>query len=162
MDTLKNFSNVRLQSYNHNKAINIRKHNLRYTQDSLSIKKDVPNYLISNDGKLLEINNSNKKKIYNILKKNYEVDRKKHNELYKASNKRNLRNFQSTWCEGIFTFSEAIHRDLETKYSKQNLSLIASNCAKEISKKFGNELVYMTLHLDETTPHFHFAIKNFD
>jgi hypothetical protein len=76
--------------------------------------------------------------------------------------KRNLLNEQATWLEGVFTFSEAIHSDLGNKYTKEELSRVANNCAQDLAKQIGAELKYMVFHLDETTPHFHLAFKNFD
>ena len=34
--------------------------------------------------------------------------------------------------------------------------------AEYIAKKYGTQLIYLTLHMDETTPHFHFSLKNYD
>lgn len=159
---MKNFINVRVQSYNYKKQFNLLRHNFRHKQDSLSQLNEKPNFFISPDGKVLEINNTNKKKIYNLMSKEYQKDRSEHNELYKTKHKRNLRDFQATWTDGILTFSEAIHQDLGTKYSKEDLIKVAVNCSNDIAKKYKTKLIYLTLHMDETTPHFHFALKNFD
>ena len=111
---------------------------------------------------MLEIDNTNKKKIYDIVSKEYQKDRIKHNEIYKAKHKRNLRDFQATWTDGVLTFSEAIHQDLGNKYTQEDLIKVATSCANDIAKKYGTQLIYLTLHMDETTPHFHFALKNYD
>ncbi|WP_323591630.1 plasmid recombination protein [Aliarcobacter butzleri] len=111
---------------------------------------------------MLKIDNTNKKKIYDVISKHYKSDRTNHNEIYKSKHKRNLRDFQSTWTDGILTFSEAIHQDLGNKYTLEDLIKVATNCANDIAKKYGTKLIYLTLHMDETTPHFHFSLKNFD
>ena len=111
---------------------------------------------------MLEIDNTNKKKIYDIVSKEYQKDRTKHNEIYKAKHKRNLRDFQATWTDGVLTFSEAIHQDLGNKYTQEDLIKVATSCANDIAKKYGTQLIYLTLHMDETTPHFHFSLKNYD
>jgi hypothetical protein len=109
--------------------------------------------------------NSNKDFInlsYDFIADEYKKDRKLHNEKMYERKKRNLLNEQATWVEGVFTFSEAIHSDLGNKYTKEELSRVANNCAQDLAKQIGAELKYMVFHLDETTPHFHLAFKNFD
>ena len=159
---MKNFINVRVQSYNYKKQYDLLRHNFRHKKDSLSQINEKPNIFIGPNGKLLEIDNTNKKKIYDIVSKEYQKDRTKHNEIYKAKHKRNLRDFQSTWTDGVLTFSEAIHQDLGNKYTKEDLIKVATSCANDIAKKYDTKLIYLTLHMDETTPHFHFALKNYD
>lgn len=39
---------------------------------------------------------------------------------------------------------------------------IGNETIKEICNEMGTEVLYTSLHLDETTPHFHFQFKNFD
>jgi hypothetical protein len=159
---MKNFINVRVQSYNYKKQYDLLRHNFRHKKDSLSQINEKPNFFIGPNGKLLEIDNTNKKKIYDIVSKEYQKDRTKHNEIYKAKHKRNLRDFQSTWTDGVLTFSEAIHQDLGNKYTQEDLIKVATSCANDIAKKYGTQLIYLTLHMDEKTPHFHFSLKNFD
>ena len=159
---MKNFINVRVQSYNYKKQYDLLRHNFRHKKDSLSQINEKPNFFIGPNGKLLEIDNTNKKKIYDIVSKEYQKDRTKHNEIYKAKHKRNLRDFQSTWTDGVLTFSEAIHQDLGNKYTQEDLIKVATSCANDIAKKYGTQLIYLTLHMDETTPHFHFSLKNYD
>ena len=159
---MKNFINVRVQSYNYKKQYDLLRHNFRHKKDSLSQINEKPNFFIGPNGKVLKIDNTNKKKIYDALSKDYKSDRTKHNEIYKAKHKRNLRDFQSTWTDGVLTFSEAIHQDLGNKYTQEDLIKVATSCANDIAKKYGTQLIYLTLHMDETTPHFHFSLKNFD
>ena len=159
---MKNFINVRVQSYNYKKQYDLLRHNFRHKKDSLSQINEKSNFFIGPNGKVLKIDNTNKKKIYDALSKDYKSDRTKHNEIYKSKHKRNLRDFQSTWTDGILTFSEAIHQDLGTKYTLEDLIKVATNCANDIAKKYDTKLIYLTLHMDETTPHFHFSLKNFD
>ena len=159
---MKNFINVRVQSYNYKKQYDLLRHNFRHKKDSLSQINEKPNFFIGPNGKVLEIDNTNKKKIYDIVSKEYQKDRTKHNEIYKAKHKRNLRDFQATWTDGVLTFSEAIHQDLGNKYTQEDLIKVATSCANDIAKKYGTQLIYLTLHMDETTPHFHFSLKNYD
>jgi hypothetical protein len=157
---MKNFINVRVQAHNNAKNIIAIQHNIRY-QKSLSCINEANNILIIS-GEQIEITQDNKKDIANTLKKMYREDRIIHNEIYKKHNKRNLRESKGTWCEGVFTFSEAIHQDLNNKYSLDELVEVASNSLNEIAKKYNSEIKYMVLHLDEKNPHFHFQLSNFD
>lgn len=160
---MNNFINVRLQAYNHKKQLNLLKHNTRKIKSLSEQNNSKNNYIILNDGELVSMEEKElKDSLYNAYKDFYNKDRKEHNEKMYARRQRNLTNEQATWLEGIFTFSEAIHSDLGTKYTKEELSKVALNCARELAKQNGTELRYMVLHQDETTPHFHFALKNFD
>ncbi len=160
---MNNFINVRLQAYNHNKQLNILKHNTRKIK-SLSEKDEFKtNYIVLNAGELFDLKETNTKNtLYNTLKNSYDKDRKEHNEKMYVRRQRNLTNQQASWLEGVFTFSEAIKHDLENKYTIEELSRVAHNCAKDLVKQLNSDLKYLVLHLDETTPHFHFALKNYD
>ena len=160
----KNFINIRIQAHNNLKIYNSFKHNLRHTQKSLSSKEDSKNnnYLFL-DNKTIEITNKNKKDLYNRISKDYQEDRKKHNELYKANFKRNLREVKSTYCEGVFTFSEGLKVDLKNKkYTLNDLSKVALECLDDFAKQYKTKINYMVLHLDEKTPHFQFSFSNYD
>lgn len=160
----KNFINIRIQAHNNLKIYNSFKHNLRHTQKSLSSKEDSKNnnYLFL-DNKTIEITNENKKDLYNRISKDYQEDRKKHNELYKANFKRNLREVKSTYCEGVFTFSEGLKVDLKNKkYTLNDLSKVALECLEDFAKQYKTKINYMVLHLDEITPHFQFSFSNYD
>ncbi|MEA2019783.1 MAG: hypothetical protein U9N59_15190 [Campylobacterota bacterium] len=157
---MKNFINVRVQGHNNSKNIIAIAHNIRY-QKSLSSINEANNIFITN-GVQIEITKDNKKGITNTLKAMYRKDRAIHNEIYKSHNKRNLRESKGSWCEGVFTFSEAIHQDLHNKYSLDELIEVANNSLNEIASKYGGEVKYMVLHMCEKVPHFHFQISNFD
>ena len=160
---MNNFINVRLQAYNHTKQLNILKHNTRKIK-SLSEQENSnnPNFVVIGKD-LFDLEDQGTKDIlYKSLKKIYDKDRVEHNTKMFARRQRNLTNEQATWLEGVFTFSEAIHKDLGNKYTKEELSKVANDCAQDLAKQIGSELKYLVLHLDETTPHFHLALKNFD
>ena len=168
---MNNFINVRVQSYNHTKQLNILKHNLRKIKslsegafnDITGTSKHTSNFIIQKDGSLFELENKDFINLsYDFIVDEYKKDRKLHNKKMYERKKRNLLNEQATWVEGVFTFSEAIKQDLNNKYSLEELSKIANNCAKALASKINTELKYLVVHLDETTPHFHFAMKNFD
>ena len=168
---MNNFINVRIQSYNHTKQLNILKHNLRKIKslsqgafnDVVGTLKHTSNFIIQKDGSLFELENKDFINLsYDFIVDEYKKDRKLHNEKMYERKKRNLLNEQATWLEGVFTFSEAIHHDLGTKYTIEELSRVANNCAQDLAKQIGAELKYMVFHLDEITPHFHLAFKNFD
>ncbi|WP_323591219.1 plasmid recombination protein [Aliarcobacter butzleri] len=159
---MNNFINVRTQAHNHIKIYTSFKHNLRHTQSSKSQSNDNPNYIVY-DNKFIKLDNQNKKIYFDKISKEYQKDRLEHNEKFKAHYKRNLRPTQGSWMEGVFTFSDQIKVDLENKnFTTLELTRIAFNAANEISKIYGGELKSLILHMDETTPHFHYHIKNFD
>ncbi len=160
---MNNFINVRVQAHNHTKTYNSIKHNLRVIKSlNQNIDSKNSNYILA-DNKLMEINNKNKKEIYNQLSTNYQNERAIHNEIYKKHNKRNLRDVKSTWAEGVFTFSEQMKEDIKNKkYTYNDLFKVANECLKEIAAVYDTKINYMVLHLEESTPHFHWSISNFD
>ena len=114
-------------------------------------------------------NKSDTKEYYNYLSQEYQENRSEHNKLYKASNVnnpslkgRNLRDNQSTWVEGVFTFSDQFKEDLGSKYSFEELCKIANDCVLDIGKKLNANLKYFVYHSLESCGHFHFAFDNYD
>lgn len=171
---MKNYINTRIQAHNHQKTINSIKHNLRIIA-SLSDEQntqDIDNLIyyntnnLTNDYSLETINNSNKNNIYNVINDSYKLYRKAHNELYKKWNdNKNIRDRKSTWAEGVLTFSEKLKFDYEQgNITKEQLMKVAIECVEEITKQYGPsaKINYIVLHLQETTPHFHFSFNNFD
>ena len=66
---MKNFINVRVQSYNYKKQYDLLRHNFRHKKDSLSQINEKSNFIISPDGRVVKLDNTIKKKIYNLLSK---------------------------------------------------------------------------------------------
>lgn len=160
---MNNFINVRVQAHNHTKTYNSIKHNLRVIK-SLSQKKlsTNDNYIML-DNKVIKITKENKKDLYKQLSTLYQNERLIHNEIYKKHNKRNLRECKSTWCEGVFTFSDQMVEDLKNKkYNLNDLTKIANECLKEIAETYNTQINYMVLHLDESKPHFQWSFSNYD
>ena len=98
-------------------------------------------------------NKSDTKDYYNYLSQEYQNNRAEHNKLYKASNinnsslkGRNLRDNQSTWLEGVFTFSDQFKEDLGNKYSFEELCKVANDCVLDIGKKLNANLKYFVYH----------------
>ena len=161
---MNNFINVRLEAYNHNKTLNAIKHNIRHIQskserlnfDNMSkdLEHNKNNYFVF-DGipYPMKKNKSDTKEYYNYLSQEYQENRSEHNKLYKASNVnnpslkgRNLRDNQSTWVEGVFTFSDQFKEDLGDKYSFEELCKIANDCVLDIGKKLNANLKYFVYH----------------
>ena len=177
---MNNFINVRLEAYNHNKTLNAIKHNIRHIQsksqrlnfDNMSKDRvhNSNNYFIFDGVPYpMKKNKSDTKEYYNFLSQEYQENRAEHNKLYKASNVnnpslkgRNLRDNQSTWVEGVFTFSDQFKEDLGSKYSFEELCKIANDCVLDIGKKLNANLKYIVYHGDEKTGHFHYAFDNYD
>lgn len=193
---MKNYINIRIQAHNHQKAFNSIKHNLRiiaslsddlkqfqHNQEQLEnaekgiesdkdFNLDCTNYIyyntdnLTNDYALEDINNSNKRDIYNVINDSYKLYRKAHNEIYKKWNdNKNIRDRKSTWAEGVLTFSEKLKNDFDKgNITKEQLMKVAIECVEDITKQYGEgaKINYIVLHLQEKTPHFHFSFNNFD
>lgn len=153
---MNNYINVRIQTTNNGKTVNDIKHNLRLVK-SLSKSNSEDNIYINKDGNIITTNEEKRE----IISEYYQ-DRELHNELYKERNKRQLRENNSTYISGVFTFSEQINKDLGEKYTQEELIKVGYDCLKDIARELGSEIKYITLHMDEKTPHFQFHLTNFN
>lgn len=54
-------------------------------------------------------------------------------------------------------FSDGI-LDLNKRFNKENVKAFAKIAKKHIEKKYNGKIAHLSLHLDETTPHFHCVI----
>lgn len=160
---MNNYINVRVQAHNHNKTFNSIKHNLRKISSQSQAQNGNTNFLIM-EGNTMAINNKMMIDMsYELLSKAYQEDRAIHNEIYKKYNKRNLREIKSTWCEGVFTFSDQLKVDLQNgDITPEQLINCANDCLKEITSTYNTKINYMVLHLDEVSPHFHWSFSNYD
>jgi len=123
-------------------------------------KEDKPIIYIG-DGKIKKLNKT-EVEAEEIAKRIWEKHKEEVNEINK--NRRKQHRIEKTAITGVLTFSPSITKELQkikdkkkrlalfTKYAKQAVS----NIAKEIGSK---DIEYIVLHIDETTPHFHFALK---
>lgn len=160
---LKNYINVRVQSHNNNKIIGVMKHNLRNIKSLNQENNDMNFFYDFDNNKWLEMNNENKKSEYQKLSKKFKQDREEHTSLNLKKKGQNIRDErQGSYFEGIFTFSEKINEDLDFVYSLEDLQQVALKCLKQIGEKYKTELRGFYLHMDETTPHFHFLMRNFN
>lgn len=160
---MKNFVNIRVQAYNNSRVVNLIKHDLRYNKNSLSQMNNNTNYIacLAHEGAIesKELNKS----IYEDLKEDFKNDKAKHNELYKARTRGNLRDYHSTWASGVITFSEKLKHSLaQNEFSLMELKKVAIKCLNEFASVYKCDLKYVALHMDETTPHFHFSFSNFN
>lgn len=182
---MKNFINSRIQGFNNNKIIGMIEHALRVVKSRNQRNSDM-NYLYdietnqtikvvyltkNEQSKLSDKDLANYKKdrkillnYYNKMKSLYNEHRTQHNELHKARKRgENLKNGTGSWAEGVLTFSEQIQSDYNNnkldinKFFKNGIKTIKETC-----EYLGAELINVTLHLDEKTPHFHYTFKSFD
>lgn len=160
---LKNYINVRVQSHNNDKIIGVMKHNLRNIKSLNQENSNINFFYDFDNNKWLEMNNVNKKSEYQKLSKKFKQDREEHTNLNLKKNGRNIRDKQQcTFFEGVFTFSEKIKKDLGDKYSLEELQQVSLKSLEQIKEKYKSEVRGLYLHLDETTPHFHFLLRNFN
>lgn len=160
---LKNYINVRVQSHNNDKIIGVMKHNLRNIKSLNQENNDINFFYDFDNNKWLEMNNENKKSEYQKLSKKFKQDREEHTNLNMKKNGRNIQDKrQGSYFEGVFTFSEKINEDLGNLYSLEDLAQVSSKCLEQIAAKYKTQIRGLYLHMDETTPHFHFLLKNFN
>lgn len=149
---MKNFINVRIKTYNASKEKNDIKHNLRKVKNRSQIID--PKY--QNTYRYFGDYNSQ-----NILKK-YDELREEHNTKYKKRRKENITNSNATLINSVITFSEKINKDLDEKYTREEFENVCENAIKDISNFLETDLLYISFHYDEKTPHVHFHMRNFD
>lgn len=185
---MNNYTNSRIQGFNNNKIIGMIEHTLRIVK-SRNDKNNKTNYLYFKDEKgvdqMIRVSYLSKKdqqelsveeleqykndrKIlldyYKTLLAGYESDREEHNELHKQRRRgENLTDSTGSWAEGVLTFSEKIRDDFENGKLDEALFMERGiTAARESCDYLGAELINVTLHLSEKTPHFHYTFKNFD
>lgn len=164
---MNNFINVRMTSHNNLKIFNNIKHNCRYRK-SLSQFNEMKNILIDLEYgmPLFEFNADDRemaRTMYHTFSKLYQKDRKIHHQLHKENRgNRRVKDSFGSWGEMVFTFSEAIDHDLNSKYTQEELMKVAHECALELCEKMGTELKMMNIDFDEKRPHFQMFFRNYD
>jgi hypothetical protein len=148
---MNNFINVRIKPYNAAKEKNDIKHNLRTVNTQSKVDENF-------QGLKNKVINFQDEKPLTVLKK----WRAEHNTKYKKRLKENLTDKNSTLINGIISFSEKIHTDFNNKYSQEEFENANINAIKEIAEFLGTEIMYVSFHYDEKTPHVHYHFKNFD
>lgn len=154
---MKNFINIRLETYNHEKTKNDLKHNFRIIK-SLSQENNNINFYYDEDGKQKEREN-----FYEEVKDTSQKWKNILNEKIYQRTKRNIRNSRTHLISGVITFSE--QQEFNFKNNKLDITKLVQNCKKTLDKicqKYKTKILYFVLHLDEKSPHFHFHLKNFD
>jgi len=182
---MKNYINVRLQTTNHKKTINDIKHNLGINK-SMNQKNNNQNFNFSPSGKIL-----NDKDMIQILD-DYKQDREIHSQQFQEFSKTNLkiRDRNSTWLNGIFSFSESVevkmgtqeeidnkiektftYIDEKTKeeitikgipeYTIEDMRKTSLAAANDLAKHLGVSLKYISEHNNEERIHYQYHLENF-
>ena len=73
---------------------------------------------------------------------------------YKRKMPKNVKPF----INGLITFSETMQEDLE----KFGADKMTKTILEFLKQEYGVKVISLDLHLDETTPHFHFQVLNYD
>lgn len=166
----------RLQTLNLKKTLHYVNHDFRrdYTNH---IKNDNSNYYYINNDKSIKpykykkienkkLNKSKNKDFsdLNKIKKLLDETIIKHNELYLEKYKTKLRTDRTnSFNGGILTFPKDLENDLKgEKFNKKEFITLGIKTIKEICKYLDIKLIYITVHFDETTPHFHYLTENFN
>lgn len=154
---MKNFINIRLETYNQEKTKNDLKHNFRIIK-SLSQESENVNFYYDEDGKQRE-----REIFYEVVKNTSQKWKHELNEKTYQRTKRNMRNSRTHLISGVITFSK--QQEFNFKNNKLDIPQLVQNCKKtldEICQKYKTKILYFVLHLDEKSPHFHFHLSNHD
>jgi hypothetical protein len=81
----------------------------------------------------------------------------KMNEDYKEYYKRKIPKNTKNFINGLITFSDSMQEDIK----KFGIDVMFNTVKNYLQEEFDN-VITLDLHLDETTPHFHFQVLNYD
>ena len=166
----------RLQTLNLKKTLHYVNHDFRrdYTNH---IKNENTNYYYINNDKNVKLYNykkMNDKKLnksknkdftdLNRIKKILDETIIKHNDMYLEKYKTKLRTDRTnSFNRGVLTFPKDLENDLKGEtFNKKEFITLGIKTIKEICKYLDINLIYITVHFDETTPHFHYLTENFN
>jgi hypothetical protein len=161
---LKNFVNVRIQTSNHTKELNDIKHNLRknasLSAEENNTKKNF-HYVRNNETQKWEKFNDGAG--YDKLVNQLSYHRKQHNKLFKEKNKRNVRDRNATFLNGVITFSEKMEKDFKENNIDNKLFVNDTlKTIKMLEKQLETECLTFSIHRDEKNIHIHFTMLNYD
>jgi len=159
---MNNYINVRLETSNHYKEKNDIKHNLgtvnkkSNSTESNFLDYEETNYKFGNSPfeKFKEWRGEHEKR---FIENRFRVVNGK-----KVLRNEKLQNHNSTLLGGIITFSEAINKNLGVEYSKEEYEKSCIEAVEKIADEMETEILYVSFHYKEKTPHCHFHLKNFD
>jgi len=158
-----NFINVRIQTSNHTKELNDIKHNLRKNPSQADYRKDQDNIHYIYDDEIKKYKQYKDENAYKNFETKVKELREKHNQIFLKNNKRQLRERNSTFLNAVITFSEEQKNNLNNgNFKVKEFRDAALTTFKEMAKEMKTELLYFSIHLKETTPHFQAHFKNFD
>ena len=163
------FVNVRIYSKNEFVTKRLISHNLR----TVKVKNSDPSinnyYIFFDNDKETKVRTLEKEKCKLLQKQVFDKVKFFENEydvLYKQRFKRNRRKQRNNAIgHGVYTFSnsltnlyESMTPDERSKFFNDSLSII-----KNIVKELGStNLIDISFHVDETTPHFHYTFTNYN
>lgn len=166
--------NVRMMTLNSKKRKYEINHDFRIDY-SRHIKNDNLNYLyiqnkdknVKSDIKSYKYDKTDKNKNYKMLKEiNPKIEEleKLHQTLYKKNYGRTMQKDKvNSFNSGVLTFPADMENDLSgEKFNQQEFIKMGIKTIQNMCKEFNLELIYITRHFDETTPHFHFVTSNFN
>lgn len=160
--------NIRMKTLSKNKIKHYVNHDTRIDKTS-HIKNNNPNFFYMNNEKVFSFKYDKKDKhnpkIFSqkIHKKITELE-ELHKTLYTKRYKTNLRTDRTNSINcGVLTFPRDMENDLSgEQFNQQEFIKLGVETIENICKEYKLELVYVSRHFDETTPHFHFMTSNFN
>lgn len=120
------------------------------------LEEQDPNYLLNKE--LQEFNIHRDFKTYNQIRTRLKETR----QDFKDYHKRKIHSKRKPFINGLITFSNSILEDLKL-YKRKNRELLFEVITNFLKEENGeNNLISLDLHMEETTPHFHYSCINYD
>lgn len=161
----------RLKSLNYEKTLHYIKHDFRIDYSNHIKNKNINYfYLPSKNKKVIsryrytKLRKQKRLTEFNHIKNKVDNLIKKHHKLYEEKYNRKIQTEKTNSINrGVLTFPRDLENDFKNeKFNKEEFIKMGIETIELICKELKIELVYITIHLDETTPHFHYVTSNFD
>ena len=147
------YTSTRVKAINNKNYLSILAHNLR-KQKSKSVQNNKNNILIFKDNFYNFISYKDIKEEFKEIEAIQAAQIEQHKKDYQQRYKSSLKN--GTHAEGVLTFST----DILERVNEQQLLENGLKTIKDIAAKLNTKIIYITLHMGEKTPHFHYVFEN--
>jgi hypothetical protein len=126
-------------------------------------KADSDEYMDNNKYHVLSDDDSNIKRIQELVKEEMQRRIKSQQKAYRDMHKRAMPKTSNHFFKGIITFShENTVGEATNDMDRKHLDMQADMFLRIINDEYGVYPLYLTRHEDETTVHYHFVCENFD
>ncbi len=126
-------------------------------------KADSDEYMDNNKYHVLSDDDSNIKRIQELIKEEMQRRIKSQQKAYRDMHKRAMPKTSNHFFKGIISFShENTVGEATNDMDRKHLDMQADMFLRIINDEYGVYPLYLTRHEDETTVHYHFVCENFD